>query len=381
MELIVDFILITGIVLSIIIILKLFKTKNNQLPKKILVVFWLFILLNVIFIYGQLHKLDIICTLTYIFVEPSVFLLAVLMYIYVKSIFYSGKNILKKHYIHFLPFVIYLLFITIPSYINYVIDKNAFPYIWKIFEYTNLKVIQSIYSIIYLLLSLKVYYKYKPRLKQFLSTYKEKDFVWIYKFIILFLIVMGINMLIHISRIYLGYYFEWSYYITILFVILAIAYLGYFGLTQTTMILTDISSIQTTPPKNTPRLNIIKPTEEVELKTEFNRLFNEEKIHLKPDLNLIELSQKMQITSRKLSSFLNDVLNTNFYDCVNNYRIEEAKNMLVTDKVNQYTITAIGEMCGYNSKSSFFRLFKNRTGYSPSKYMDIHRKNKSQCTC
>ena len=374
MELIIDFILIVGIVLNTIILLKLFKTKNNQLPKKILIVFWFFILFTIIHFYGLLHDLNYLLIPTFILENGSRFLLAVLIYLYIKSLFENENNFITKHSTHFIPFALYLLFYIIPSSINYSTHQNIFPYIKIINAHINLALIKDSYGLIYLLMSLNIFYKYEPRLKQFFSTFKEQDFVWVKKFIILFLVALSIDLVMTFSEIYFGYNVEWDAYITVFFVIIAMGYLGYFGLSQTTMFLTEITSDDTLLSKNDNIQKIIKPEEEKELKTNLNKLFNEEKVHLKKDLTLNDLSQKMKISSRKLSALLNDVLKTNFYDKVNYHRVEEAKNMLVTDKVLQYTITAIGELCGFNSKSSFYRIFKNSTGYSPSEYRSSFNK-------
>ncbi len=374
MKLIIDFILIVGIVLNIITLLKLFKTKNNQLPKKILIIFWFFIAFIIIHFYGLLHKLNFLFIPTYILENGSRFLLASLIYLYVKSLFENEKNFIVKHFVHFIPFILYLFFYTLPSSINYATDKNIFPYIRIINIYINLALIKDCYGLIYLLMSLNIYYKYEPRLKQFFSSFKEQDFVWVKKFIILFLVAISIDLIITISEISFGYNVEWDAYITLFFVIIAMSYLGYFGLTQKTIYLTKIILDQSLLAKDNYNQKIIKPKEQNELKLKLEKLFVEDKIHLQSDLNLNDLSQKMKISSRSLSAFLNDDLKTNFYEKVNYYRVEEAKEILMTDKVFQYKITAIGESCGFNSKSSFYRIFKKSTGHSPSEYRRVFLK-------
>lgn len=374
MKLIIDFILIVGIVLNIITLLKLFKTKNNQLPKKILIIFWFFILFILIHFYGLLHKLNFLLIPTFLLENGSRLILAVLIYLYVKSLFENEKNFIAKYFVHLMPFVLYLFLYTLPSSLNYATGKNIFPYIQIINTYINLALIKDLYGLIYLLLSLNVYNKYEPRLKQFFSSFKEENFIWIKKFIMLFLVAISVDLIITISEIYFGYNVEWDAYITLFFVIIAMSYLGYFGLTQKTMFLTEIILDQPTLVKGDYNQKIINPKEENELTLKLEKLFNEDKVHLQSDLNLNDLSQKLQISNRKLSAFLNDDLYTNFYEKVNYHRVEEAKNMLATDKVLQYKITAIGELCGFNSKSSFYRIFKKSTGYSPSEYRRIFLK-------
>jgi len=52
---------------------------------------------------------------------------------------------------------------------------------------------------------------------------------------------------------------------------------------------------------------------------------------------------------------------------VNLFRIEAAKKLLQAN--SKLTIEAIGQECGFKSKSSFYSAFKKRTGTTPSKFV------------
>jgi len=58
---------------------------------------------------------------------------------------------------------------------------------------------------------------------------------------------------------------------------------------------------------------------------------------------------------------------------INFYRIEEAKNLLSSEKAKQMTIEAIGSDSGFNTKSAFYRAFKKHTGLTPSDFMRLSR--------
>ena len=68
------------------------------------------------------------------------------------------------------------------------------------------------------------------------------------------------------------------------------------------------------------------------------------------------------------SQIINENLNKNFFDFVNDYRINEVKKCLSDSKFSHYTLLAIAYECGFNSKSSFNSLFKIKTGLTPSEY-------------
>ena len=93
-----------------------------------------------------------------------------------------------------------------------------------------------------------------------------------------------------------------------------------------------------------------------------------ESLYLNPLLSLPVLADKLNISSNQLSTILNDCMNTNFYDFVNSYRVEEVKQRLASPKYKNQTLLAISGDCGFNSKSAFNRIFKNVTGKTPSQY-------------
>jgi AraC-like DNA-binding protein len=95
--------------------------------------------------------------------------------------------------------------------------------------------------------------------------------------------------------------------------------------------------------------------------------FEKDKPYLNPDLNMTLLSEKLKIPKHHLTEVLNGNLGKNFFQFVNEYRVEEVK-LKLSDPRNPYSIEAIGYECGFNSKSTFFSVFKNITGMTPAKF-------------
>ncbi len=54
---------------------------------------------------------------------------------------------------------------------------------------------------------------------------------------------------------------------------------------------------------------------------------------------------------------------------MNEYRIEEVKRRMVDPAYKHLTILAIAYDAGFNSKSSFNTIFKQKTGQTPSEYL------------
>lgn len=106
--------------------------------------------------------------------------------------------------------------------------------------------------------------------------------------------------------------------------------------------------------------------EETRLVQQLEQLMEDQKMYINPDLKMPDLAEKLDISSHKLSQFLNDVIGESFTDFINKYRIEEAKQLMKTNSL--YTIEAIGNQAGFKSKSAFYKAFKKLTATTPAKY-------------
>jgi len=63
---------------------------------------------------------------------------------------------------------------------------------------------------------------------------------------------------------------------------------------------------------------------------------------------------------------------------INDYRIELAKDRFKNPIDAKETILEIMYDVGFNSKSSFYTIFKQKTGHTPSEYKKIQAKMKIQ---
>lgn len=98
-----------------------------------------------------------------------------------------------------------------------------------------------------------------------------------------------------------------------------------------------------------------------------------EKPYVKTDFSMHDLCNSLNVSRRKISYVLNEILEKNFYGVVNEYRIKEAQKLMQDDHVNQMKIEVLGEMVGFQSKSSFNACFKKVTGMTPSEYRLSHK--------
>jgi AraC-like DNA-binding protein len=121
----------------------------------------------------------------------------------------------------------------------------------------------------------------------------------------------------------------------------------------------------------------LKPAEAQLLAEKLKEYMNLKKPHINPDLCLKDLAEQLNVYPHYVTQILNTLFNQNFYDFVNTYRVDEAKKLLKEgiDKSKKVPIITIAYDCGFNSKSSFNRIFKQKIGLTPSEYREKSVKN------
>ncbi|NRB53136.1 MAG: AraC family transcriptional regulator [Saprospiraceae bacterium] len=98
------------------------------------------------------------------------------------------------------------------------------------------------------------------------------------------------------------------------------------------------------------------------------QLMVERKPYLDPQLNVQDLAAQLDIPPRLLSEIVNQYFGQNFAEFINSYRLSEAEKRFQESQDPKETILEVMYAVGFNSKSSFNTLFKERTGLTPSEY-------------
>lgn len=90
---------------------------------------------------------------------------------------------------------------------------------------------------------------------------------------------------------------------------------------------------------------------------------------LEPELTLAELAQRLRLHPAQLSRIINLGCGQNFNDFVNRYRVEEAQRKLADPRFAHYSLVGVALESGFNSKSTFNRVFKKLTGQVPGELL------------
>lgn len=109
--------------------------------------------------------------------------------------------------------------------------------------------------------------------------------------------------------------------------------------------------------------------EAVEIREKIKSAFEEDRIYKNNAIGLNDLSQHIAKDRYKVSQVLNEYMAKNFYALLNEYRIAEAKDLLLSQPF--LSVKAIMYEVGFNSKTSFYSAFKKETGQSPNDFRNL----------
>jgi AraC-like DNA-binding protein len=106
-----------------------------------------------------------------------------------------------------------------------------------------------------------------------------------------------------------------------------------------------------------------------ELYQKLCRLMDNEKPYLDPELTLEKLARKMEMPAYLLSQIINTLGQSNFFDFINHYRVNEVIQQIHENKNRTVTLISIAIDAGFNSKTSFNRAFKKKCLCTPKEYI------------
>lgn len=299
------------------------------------------------------------------------------MYLYVSYLTSDEKPFEVKKILHFAPFVLFMLYLftasQFPEYakgisVDHSTSLPSPPILFVIFLIST-----AVSGPIYFVLA---YRKYKS-LKKSNDNLSAKDvnLEWLGMLITIFGVVWTIFIIIavihHVFNLFSMMFCTNGLFLSLsAFVIL----IGYYGLNQKEVFVSfateevDDESLSMYKDKsNVSDANFVTD----ELEKSFSRLLSfmeKERPYLDPEITLPKLAKDLDIPAYQLSQIINEFHKHNFFDFINQYRVEEVKNKIKDERYENYSFLAIAFDSGFNSKSAFNRVFKKITQMTPSQY-------------
>lgn len=297
-----------------------------------------------------------------------VFLIGPFHFLYARTLISTKKEFTKTDLLHFLPFLSFYLYFLFPFYlqsgdfkITYFdqIDERGPTLELRLFSWAVL-----IQGVIYMVATLKLLRKHVDDIKKSFSSLEEINLSWLRRITIISMMVWVFGIIIELVQI--------SDPVTSLqgLVPISIAFLiytmGYLGLRQPE-IFSGASGEQVADPSKYERSGLSESSAR-RIHQKLLALMNEQHIYRDSDLKLNQLAHELSTSSNYLSQVINQIEEQNFYDFINEYRINDVKKKMRDGKYANQTILSLAYEAGFNSKSAFNTAFKKHTDMTPSQY-------------
>lgn len=282
-----------------------------------------------------------------------------MLWIYVKLVIGDESKKLKKHlYIPIGFGIVSLLLIGIDLII---VDVKVSLFIRQTIIYIvliGLTVIFILQSGYYSYLSLKLYRKHLKNVGDTFSYTEKVNLSW-FKFLIYGYIFLIFGLIA-------SHFVEdsISYFIFYLVLLIYVTYSGYHALKQDPI----FDKIKIENKLNNKIIETINQEDYNELRTKLFATMDEKKLYLDSSLTIHSLARQLNSNNKYVSQLINNDLNKNFVMFINEYRIGDAKTLLLNNENDNLTIESIGYDTGFKSKSAFNRAFKKYTNTTPSEF-------------
>lgn len=349
---------IIGFFIGIILLLK----KNQDRWSSILIS--IFMLINAVFIFHNfLYETNLVYNAPHMLYVSATyaFLYGPLMYFYYKRVT-SNYQFRKRDLLHLVPTVV-ILIILMPILTLSGLEKTKIMFGVGLIdrEPYRLFIVFAKFISLFAYGGMVLYCYLKNRRKLAITSDAKK---WIRNLVILTSIyvisylVHGLNITGLVPRmdIFLN--------LQIISMALTVLYIGYASYARPNLITRGYVEQKQKYTKSG-----LTPSYSLELKIELLKLLEEDKVYRQNNISLALVSEKLGTTRHNASQVINEHFGLNFFELINKYRIDEAKEILKNDKNKNLNIIDVAYEVGFNNKVTFNKSFRKQLSITPSQYL------------
>ena len=279
-------------------------------------------------------------------------------YFYIKTLTESPNTFRRKDLWHFSPIVLNYIH---SIYHTIFIHINPWPWFHHVAEWLESAAILSV--LIYLFLSFQLVRAYQRSLLNKVSYTESIDLRWVTQFIFVIAASCILIVAFLIASLLAGGKYtlqDWDdpRAFTLLLYAGVLYWLSISGFkqAQTHRILEQEESTEQDLSEHSAVIR------------KLNTALRDHHLYRNPQLSLADLSRFVNISGRAISNTINQELGKNFFQFINEYRVEEVKERLKDPKQAHQKILSLAFDAGFHSKASFNRVFKAYTGQTPQSY-------------
>ncbi len=305
--------------------------------------------------------------------EVSFWLEGPFLFLYIRSSLYQQCRFTKRDFVLLAPFVAYVLTLIIVKLQFTAVQGSDFLLFLRsdyVQYYEHLRNITRIGFGIWAFLIIR---QYKHQIPEAYSTFDIFRYNWLRLLVVGFIILRGWSAFyLVLFTLVQGFFgevlialvnFDLMGIISNYGQLVLISILLYFTLADSR----HIVLINKETLKNIGKENNRSSYTEEQVSRVKNHM-TKERPYLDSMLKIDDLAVQVSLSPKSLSTLINREFEMNFFEYINSYRLTEVKTYLADEEMSIYAAIDLAFRAGYNSKSSFNRLFKLGTGKTPSQY-------------
>jgi AraC-like DNA-binding protein len=354
--------------------------RGNRKANRLLAVFCL--VLPLATMNGILYRTELYTKLPFLIgLEPAArLLMGPVFYLYVEALVDSSRRLARDMARH-LGGALLLSFLCVSFILKDSVYKMLFVQVWlwnggytagEYFGTFWYELVIELQVWIYLILIWNKVLRYEALIRDAYSSIDSITLAWIRQVIIAFALALAASTGSYIL-FFFGIKFRYVYLFSPLAAVFSAYYMSYKAFHQPDVFLLKkpvLSEDKSEPLPRKYEKSGISDDESSLLLTRLERVMRGTRPYIDSELTLSKLSSLLSTSNHRLSQLLNQRLRTSFYDYINLYRVEEVKRCLADRESAGSSILDIAFECGFNSKSTFNKIFKRHTSLSPTQYRE-----------
>ncbi len=366
----------------------LFSKRNKHISDKVLGT-WLGLIGTHTLIYFCFGKFQFQNAHILFFNAGVPFLQGPFLFFYVDTLTAPHARLKRSYLWHLLPFALFVgnqLFIQNPLHLSpHAHRVNV--HLFNVSMLSNAVLLLSVPA--YATWSLLLLRNFRKRMLNTFSSIDRINLNWL-RYLVTAMVIVWLTILVFFIRMKLSGSAQASgvSHLILAPVALFVYATGYFGFKQTAIFSDllmrsdepDMANISRPAAESTDQFSTnaepspkyqksgLKEDEEAKTLARLLDYMERDRPYLDDQLTLPKIAADLALSVNHLSQVINNRRDENFFEFVNSFRVTAVQQKLQDPQNDAYSLLAIALDCGFGSKSSFNRIFKDVTGQTPSQY-------------
>ncbi|MEL6534008.1 MAG: AraC family transcriptional regulator [Bacteroidota bacterium] len=298
------------------------------------------------------------------------YLLGPLLWFYTQSLFQPQFRLTRQRALHLLPAALYVGYIALGGLADLFWEEPRFYADGRDKDYKLwYQVTGLLHMVGYLVLCIRTYRAAQRKLDAEVSFADALRLRWVNRYLWIFAIMQSLRLIFLLALPVWSKFGDQGWYHLIFSLLFYYISIQGFGHSQRSYSLPLPESLPTLAPspkeKKEPATKVLQP----EWKSSLQEKLEQDKLYANPQLTLAMLAQSVGLSTHHVSATINQSFGINFNDWVNGYRVEAVQEAIRQGKHEQFTLLSLALDNGFNSKSTFNRVFKKHTGVTPAQFV------------